>query len=357
MELYDELLELVLAYSNRQVKQLAAWIIEYKKRDDPAGLDLRLEKKLYVNRFRRMAGEYGALRNREREAKNQEIFEFYSSYIKSLIPNKHRFALDELCFAGSWKEAAETLVDIDEEIEANKFEHEYDRLVVDTGYLIEQLVIVMKKEYTRRVEISKKAMAEYLNPHGTVLKRLERNLADAQEQLWKIAASGLSEDDKRDLERILERRIKEMEEMKRREGEKLRRVKLYVDEIEKTYAIFEDIIASIEKEKDCLEERKKFASFVRKLEIETKEIDEVFASLSGDLERNVQKAKETMYLLTHAFQGDLATAINDQERINRILESDADAEGQKGTDAGEAEEAANKDYYEDILKILKSMNK
>jgi len=50
MDLYGELLELVLAYSNDQVKYLANWIIDYDRADNKRERDLRLEKQLYIKR-------------------------------------------------------------------------------------------------------------------------------------------------------------------------------------------------------------------------------------------------------------------------------------------------------------------
>ena len=55
MDLYEELQDLVLAYSDDKIKYLAKWILDYRKADDRREAELRLEKLLYLKRFRRMA--------------------------------------------------------------------------------------------------------------------------------------------------------------------------------------------------------------------------------------------------------------------------------------------------------------
>lgn len=82
-----------------------------------------------------------------------------------------------------------------------------------------------------------------------------------------------------------------------------------------------------------------------------------------------------MELLVSAFQGRVVDAIAEQEKVNRILEPDPGAAGRAAGVAGLAEGGAegrsegrfdgaaeagprlpNKDYYEEILRILKSRN-
>lgn len=351
MELYDELLQLVVAYSNKQIKYLAQWIIDYKKKDNKKEMDLRLEKTLYINRFRKMAGEYSVLKAKERAARNQELFEYYSAYIKSLIPGKYRFNIDELCYTGRWEEAVASIIEMDEEIEASRFENEYEKLITDSEYLIEQLVTVMKTEYSKRLANTERAMSEYLDPHKTAMERLDRNLEEAGKWLLGVGKSGLSEEDKAEISGELRARIAEMRRMKAREAKKVRTIKVFVNEVKKTYLVFEGIIASIEREKELIEERKRYSGLLGRLEIEASEIDEVFGKLSEELSLDVKKARESMELLTNTFQGKLVDAISDQERVNRMLEPD------KPAAAGEVpdERPINRDYYEDILKILKSM--
>ena len=68
-----------------------------------------------------------------------------------------------------------------------------------------------------------------------------------------------------------------------------------------------------------------------------------------------------MELLVSAFQGKVVDAIAEQEKVNRILEPEGGAEGQPGSQAGSQPETEpqlpNKDYYEEILRILKSRNR
>jgi len=352
MELYDELVKLVMAYSNRQIKDLAQWIIEYRKRDDRREADLRLEKKLYINRFHRMADEYELLKPKDRPSRSQEIFGYYSACIKALIPTRHRFGIDELCYAGKWKEASEALAELDRDIEASRFELEYERLVTDTEYLIEQLVMIMKTEYAKRLDMTRHAMSEFMDPHRAVLARLEANLAEAREGLAKVEASELAADDKESIVSEVRRRIGEMEAMRQRETDNIHRMEGDFEEVQKDYLLFSGVIASIEKEKDLIEERRMYSGLLRKLDIETSEMDSMFHELGEKLERNVEKARESMELLVSAFQGRVVDAIAEQEKVTRILEPDGGAGG-----GAEAEsEPPNKDYYEEILRILKSRN-
>jgi hypothetical protein len=352
VELYDELLELVLAYSNRQIKFLAQWIIDYRKKDKGKELDLRLEKTLYLNRFRRMAGEYAALKPKERAAMGQDLFEFYSAHLMPLIPNGRRFEIDELCYTGKWPEAAARLAELDVEIEAAKSEKEYERLVTDTEYLIEQLVTIMKDEYARRLDSMKEAMGAFMEPHRTAFERLERNLAEARDGLVKVGRSGLSPADKEEISARFRERMAEIGRMEARERENVRKIRDFADEVRKIYLVFEGVIASIEREKDLIEERRGYAGLLERLEIETREMDEVFKGLGLELGNSLQKTRESMELLTAAFQGRLVDvigeAIDDQEKVNSLL-GESDGRG------GEGGEGAEKhDYYEDILKILKS---
>jgi hypothetical protein len=361
MELCEELVKLVMAYSNRQIKDLARWIIEYRKRDDRREADLRLEKKLYINRFHRMADEYETLKPKDRPARSQEIFGYYSSCIKALIPTRHRFGIDELCYAGRWKEASEALSELDREIEASRFELEYERLVTDTEYLIEQLVMIMKAEYAKRLDTTREAMSEFMDPHRAVLERLEANLAEAREGLAKVEASELAADDKAGIVTEVRRRIGEMESMRQREADSLRRMEGNFEEVQKDYLLFSGVIASIEKEKDLIEERRMYSGLLRKLDVETSEMDSVFHELGEKLDRSVGKARESMELLVSAFQGKVVDAIAEQEKVNRILEPEGGAEGQPGSQAGSQPETEpqlpNKDYYEEILRILKRRNR
>lgn len=361
MELYDELVKLVMAYSNRQIKDLARWIIEYRKRDDRREADLRLEKKLYINRFHRMADEYETLKPRDRPARSQEIFGYYSACIKALIPTRRRFGIDELCYAGKWKEASEALAELDQEIEASRFELEYERLVTDTEYLIEQLVMIMKTEYAKRLDVTREAMSEFMDPHRAVLERLEADLAEAREGLAKVEASELAMDDKAGIVAEVRRRIGEMEAMRQRETDNIRRMEGNFEEVRKAYLLFSDVIASIEKEKDLIEERRMYSGLLRKLDIETSEMDAMFRDLGEKLDRNVEKARESMELLASAFQGKVVDAIAEQEKVNRILESDDSAlGGAEGHSEGSAEaepQPPNKDYYEEILRILKNRDR
>jgi len=354
MELYDELVKLVMAYSNRQIKDLAQWIIEYRKRDDRREADLRLEKKLYINRFHRMADEYGLLKPKDRPARNQEIFGYYSACIKALIPTRHRFAIDELCYAGKWKEASEALAELDREIEASRFELEYERLVTDSEYLIGQLVMVMKTEYAKRLDMTRQAMGEFMEPHRAVLGRLEANLAEAREGLAKVEASELAADDKAGIVSEVRRRIGEMEAMRQREADNIRRMEGDFEEVQKDYLLFSGVIASIEKEKDLIEERRMYSGLLRKLDVETSEMDSIFHELAEKLESNVGKARESMELLVSAFQGKVVDAIAEQEKVNRILEPDGGGKDQSGDLPGPEPQPPNKDYYEEILRILKS---
>lgn len=352
MDLYDELLELVLAYSNNKVKYLAKWIIDYRKADNKKEAELRLEKLLYLNRFRRMAEAYALAKPKERASRNPELFEYYSAFIKPMIPNRHRFAIDEFCYKGQWQEAADSIAEIDGEIEANRYESEYERLVTDTEYLIGQLVLVMKTEYGKRLESAKKAMSEYIAPHRTVLERLDRNLLEANEALKRVERSELPPDDKAELAMALRDRAREMEGIGSRETGNMRNIKAFVDDIKKTYLVFESVISSIERKKEQIDERRNYAGLMKKLEIETSEMNGLFSGLNAELNKNLGKAKESMELLTSTFQDKIVDIINDQEKVNRLLE----AERAKEEEGEGRERAVNREYYEDILKILKSMN-
>jgi len=353
MELYDELVKLVLAYSNRQIKDLAEWIIEYRKRDDRREADLRLEKKLYINRFHRMADEYETLKPKDRPARSQEIFGYYSTCITPLIPTRRRFEIDELCYAGKWKEASEALAELDQEIEASRFELEYERLVTDTEYLIEQLVMIMKAEYAKRLDMTREAMSEFMDPHRAVLERLEANLAEAREGLSRVEASELAADDKAGIVSEVRRRIGEMEAMRQREADNIRRMEGNFEEVRKDYLLFSGVIASIEKEKDLIEERRRYSGLLRKLDVETSEMDSMFHELGEKLDHSVAKARESMELLVSAFQGRFVDAIAEQEKVNRILEPGEEVKGARKEDAA----PENKEYYEDILRILKSRDR
>jgi len=351
VDLYDELMDLVVAYSNSKIKYLAKWIIDYKKSDDKKEMDFRLEKLLYLNRFSRMADSFAYSKSKDRNKDRSDLFEYYSAYIKPLIPNKFRYDIDELCYKGLWQDAVRSIAEIDGEMEADRYGNEYERLVTDTEYLIGQLLMVMKTEYAKRLENAKKAMNEYINPHRALLERLGKSLNEAGEELAKIGRSELPQEDKAEISNGLQEKIRKIEGIEKREIDNMRSISAFVDEIRKTYSIFNSVILSIERKKDLIEERKEYSGFIRKLEIETSELDELFRGLNGELDRNVEKARESMELLTSTFQDKIVDIISDQERVNRILEAEKAADEQ-----ADAEMTLNHEYYEDILKILKKMN-
>lgn len=351
MDLYEELLELVLAYSSDQVKYLANWIIDYDRADNKRERDLRLEKQLYMKRFERMTESFELAKPKEKGAKSKELFEYYAKYVQPLIPNRHRYAIDEFCFKERWREAAETLAEIDGEIEAGRYENEYERLVTDTEYLLGQLVRVMKSESARRLERAKRAVNDYLVPHRDILERLARNQREAREGLERLARSELAREDKAELGRLLEDRIAEMAGLEARERGKVRDLTQTLGEMQRSERIFEKVVDTIERKKDLIEERRGYKSLLGRLEVETTEMDRLFFDLDGGLAKDSAKARESIELLASAFQDRILDVINDQERVNRILEGDAGPRDD-GPDAYEA----NHDYYEEILKILKGMD-
>lgn len=352
MDLYDELQDLVLAYSNDKIKYLAKWVLDYRKADDRREAELRLEKLLYLKRFRRMAEASALAKPKERAAGSQELFEYYSSFVKPMIPNRHRFAVDELCYKGRWTEAADAIDELEGEIEADRYESEYERLVTDTEYLIDQLARAMKAEYGKRLEGARKALGDYIGPHKAALERLEKNLFEAKEALARIEGGGLPPEDKAELSGPLGDRIRTMEQTAEREARNARGIKASVDGIRKTYLVLESVISSLERKREQLDERRSLAELSRKLEIETSELDELFSGLDSELDRSMEKARTSMDLLADAFQEKIVDIIGDQEKLNRLLESEKAAREEGESQAGALDRAC----YEDILKILKGMN-
>ncbi|MDA8426094.1 MAG: hypothetical protein M0Z80_08135 [Treponema sp.] len=351
MDLYDELLKLVLAYSNKQITYLARWIIDYRKRSDRRDADLRLSRSLYLRTFDRMVDEWELLRGKDKSDRQDGLLDFYMASIQPMIPNRYRYDIDELCNRGRWREAAGAIADIDREIEASQFESEYERLVTDTEYLIEQLVGVMKSEFSKRLGNTREAINEYVDPHRAILRRLDEDLLEANEGLRKIGASELAQGDKFEIETRLHSRIGELEAIRSDEIEKIREIEAFVNEVKHSYSAFKRIIASIEKERDLIEERRGYAGLLGKLESEAGELGRLFGCLNAELDANIKRAKESMEMLSGAFGGDFVDVIGDQEKLNRMLEGEEFAE----TRARRHEERHGHDYYEDILKMLKSM--
>ena len=145
-----------------------------------------------------------------------------------------------------------------------------------------------------------------------------------------------------------------MEAMRQREADNIRRMEGDFEEVQKDYLLFSGVIASIEKEKDLIEERRMYSGLLRKLDVETSEMDSIFHELAEKLESNVGKARESMELLVSAFQGKVVDAIAEQEKVNRILEPDGGGKDHSGDLPGPEPQPPNKDYYEEILRILKS---
>lgn len=317
---YDELYDLLIKFTDENIKEVIHWVICYKN---------ERRNLVYISpeKVEALKDDLLNLRKKLEQYCDYEIVsEFYHSRIEPLLNETYR---DKLNIALSKDSKLELIVEINKVLsqnikdviqQANSYDQDQETYLKDSEQLIQDIIEILRNEYQKRILETKLALTKYTEPHKNALLHLRLDIEAVEKALQKLETDTLlSENDRVQIRKTLVEKKNEMIFIMKREEENIKDTKAFIQEIKSAQNRFHKMILMLEKKNLEASNRKGYLSLINRLNAGIPMLDNLFHDLSNDLKNDMTSIRTAFYLLNMSVKDDLIKSLENQSIISNIL--------------------------------------
>jgi len=349
VEHYDDLYELLLKFTDDNIKEVIHWTIHHKIRKPIVAENNVIPEDLsfYLYHLQKMVGELGSeygtsttqkrlwsLKRRsfvgelgsEYGTSTTRLDDYYQKMIRQRLNNADRNIFDRSM-------ALDTTEQLNNNIKmllarkkgrigntVDTYEEEKATYLQDTQILISDIIDILRLEYETRIRETKNAIVKYVEPHKIALSKLNSDVSSVDKALENLKTETLlSENDKKGIKIALLEKKTEMLQIKHREEDNIKNTKAFVEEIKKAQQRFNEMIQMLDRKNLEATTRKGYLALIDKLGARIPALDDLFNDLSSEFRKDIANIKDAFYLLNMSIKDDLIKSLENQQRISEIL--------------------------------------